>query len=53
MREKVRGNMEERRGYRWKGIWKGKNNDSTLRYLGNPLASLKWVSKNYFVFLNP
>jgi hypothetical protein len=24
-----------------------------LRALGNPLASLKWVSKNYFVFLNP
>ena len=31
----------------------GKNNDSTLRALGNPLASLKWVSKNWFVILNP
>jgi len=31
----------------------GQKNDSTLRALGNPLASLKWVSKNYFVFSNP
>ena len=31
----------------------GKKNSSTLRALGNPLASLKWKSKNCFVFLNP
>ena len=31
----------------------GPNNASTLRALWNSLAYLKWVSKNYFIFLNP
>ena len=31
----------------------GPKNASTLRAHENPLTSLKWVSKKYFVFLNP
>ena len=34
-------------------VKRGKNNASTSRELGNPPKSLKSVSENYFIFLNP
>ena len=37
---------------RYKFNRNGQKNDSSLRALGSPVASLKWVSKNYFLFLN-